>query len=133
MNLLSESATKLEFAAGTAVVLFAHGSRDPLWKLPMEAVAKAIVERQPKAQVRCSYLELCAPTLMQAVSELIAAGAISVRVFPLFLGVGKHAREDLPVLMEELRHRFPDVRMDLMPTAGENPALISLMAELALS
>ena len=117
----------------TGIILFAHGSRDPLWRLPIEAVATSILQRMPDALVRCAYLELCAPTLAQAASELIAASADNIRVLPLFLGVGKHAREDLPILMAELRAAYPATSFELLATVGENPALIALMADMALA
>ena len=117
----------------TGIILFAHGSRDPLWRLPIEAVATSILQRMPSALVRCAYLELCGPTLAQAASDLIAASAHKIKVLPLFLGVGKHAREDLPVLMAQLRAAHPATSFDLLATVGENPALIALMADIALA
>ena len=120
-------------AAVPAVILFAHGSRDPLWRLPIEAVAVQIRSQQPGAAVRCAYLELCTPSLPEAAAQLITEGANHVRVFPLFFGVGKHAREDLPVLMNELRAAHPSVQIDLLPTAGEYPQVTALMANIALA
>ena len=117
----------------TGIILFAHGSRDPLWRLPVEAVAACIAKRAPKALVRCAYLELCAPTLQEAASDLIASSARKIRVLPLFLGVGKHAREDLPLLMAHIRAAHPGTGFELLPTVGENNALIELMADIALS
>ena len=116
----------------TSVILFAHGSRDPLWRLPIQAVAAEITKRQAGVQVRCAYLELTEPTLPQAAAQLVAAGARNIRVLPLFLGVGKHAREDLPLLISEVRAAHPGVDVQLLATVGENPALIALMAEIAL-
>ena len=117
----------------TGIVLFAHGSRDPQWRLPIEAVAQQISERSPSALVRCAYLELCLPSLPDAATDLIAAGARKIKVFPLFLGVGKHAREDLPLLIQDIRMAHPDITIELLPTAGENQALITLMADLAMA
>lgn len=117
----------------SGIILLAHGSRDPQWRLPIEAVAAQIRQRQPAARVRCAYLELCAPTLPEAATDLIAGGARSLKVFPLFLGVGRHAREDLPLLAEKIRAMYPDVEVELLATAGESPALIALMADIALS
>ena len=116
-----------------AIILFAHGSRDPLWHLPIEAVAAAIRARDSDALVGCAYLELSTPDLAQCATDLIAAGARQLRVFPLFLGVGKHAREDLPQLVAQLRAAHPDVKVELMAAAGEHPLLTSLMADIALS
>lgn len=116
-----------------AVILFAHGSRDPLWRLPIEAVAAQIRSQQPRAAVLCAYLELCTPSLPEAAAQLVSEGASHVKVFPLFFGVGKHAREDLPVLMDELRAAHPSVQIDLLPTAGEYPQVTALMADIALA
>ncbi len=115
-----------------AVIVFAHGSRDPLWRAPVEAVAARIAQRAPDTFVCCAYLELCAPELPDAVAQALAAGARRVRVLPLFFGIGKHAREDLPALMASLQASHPDVRFELMRPAGENDRLTSLLAELAL-
>ena len=63
----------------------------------------------------------------------VAAGARQLRVFPLFFGVGKHAREDLPLLLAQLRAAHPDVAIELLPAAGEDDRLTALMADIALS
>ena len=117
----------------TGIIVFAHGSRDPQWRKPIEAVATQISQRQPDTLVSCAYLELCLPTLADATNDLIAAGAQKIRVFPLFLGVGKHAREDLPLLIDQIRAAHPHVNIELLPTAGESEAVISLIAQIALS
>jgi len=116
-----------------AVIVLAHGSRDPLWRLPVEAVAQAIAERSGGGMTaRCAYLELCEPSLPGAAAELVAAGAQEVRVLPLFFGMGKHAREDLPQYMLALQQRHPGVVFRLLPTAGENPKLLNVLADMAL-
>jgi sirohydrochlorin cobaltochelatase len=114
------------------VVVFAHGSRDPLWRAPVEAVARGIAGRDPQALVACAYLELCEPDMPTAVADLVQRGATSVRVLPLFFGMGKHAREDLPVIMRDLAQRHPGVALQQLPTAGEDPRLTALLAQIAL-
>jgi sirohydrochlorin cobaltochelatase len=116
-----------------ATILFAHGSRDPLWRKPIEAVALRITEMAPQVQVRCAYLELTAPDLTTSADELIALGVSHLTVLPLFLGVGKHAREDLPVLVAELQAKHPEVVINLRPAIGEDAQMIDLMARIALS
>ncbi|MEO7161218.1 MAG: CbiX/SirB N-terminal domain-containing protein [Polaromonas sp.] len=115
------------------IILFAHGSRDPLWRQPIEAVAAQISARQPGILVRCAYLEICAPSLPEAAADVIASGARQLRVFPLFLGVGKHAREDLPLLIEQIRASHPDVLIELLPAAGEYEQMTMLMADIAVA
>ena len=114
------------------VVLFAHGSRDPLWHKPMEAVAAAIALAQPGIPVACAYLELSTPDLFTACATLLAQGVRDITVVPMFLGVGRHAREDLPLLMTELKQRYPEVVFTLRPAVGEDPRLVDLLAKIAV-
>jgi sirohydrochlorin cobaltochelatase len=114
------------------VIVFAHGSRDPLWRLPVESVAQQIALSDGQAVVSCAYLELCEPDLATAARELVQRGATRVRVLPLFFGMGKHAREDLPVLMAELTAEHPQVTFEKLPAAGEDPRLTALLAQIAL-
>ena len=116
----------------TGIVLFAHGSRDPLWHKPMEAVAAQIRLQEPHATVACAYLELSQPDLPTAVAELVTQGVQAVRIVPMFLGVGKHAREDLPVLVQALRTTYPQLALSLQGAVGENPRLVQLLAQIAL-
>jgi sirohydrochlorin cobaltochelatase len=118
--------------ATRGIILFAHGSRDPLWHKPIEAVAARIATLSPHTPVVCAYLELSTPDLPTATRALLAQGARHVTILPLFLGVGKHAREDLPVLVDALRASYPDVQFALQPAVGEDARLVQLMAEIAL-
>ena len=114
-------------------ILFAHGSRDPLWRKPIEAVARHIRDIAPAVQVRCAYLELTEPDLLTSAAELATLGVASITVVPLFLGVGKHAREDLPRLVATLQASYPHIAFDLRPAIGEEAQMIELMARIALS
>ena len=115
-----------------AVILFAHGSRDPLWRRPIEAVAHQMKQLSPQIEVACAYLELSEPDLPSTVSKLAEHGIASIRIVPMFLGVGKHAREDLPQLVQELKSRYPNVSFELRQAVGEEPQLIQSMATIAL-
>lgn len=116
-----------------ATILFAHGSRDPLWRQPMEAVATRARQLDAQTLVRCAYLELTEPDLPGCVAELVAAGARAITVVPMFLGVGRHAREDLPQLMATLQARHPQVSFRLQAAIGEDARVVDLLARIALA
>ena len=115
-----------------AIILFAHGSRDPLWHKPIQSVAERIVRRSPQTVVRCAYLELTEPDLPHVASALVAEGATSLCVVPMFLGVGRHAREDLPELISGLKIDHPSVDITCQPAVGEQSQLLDLLAKIAL-
>ena len=113
------------------VILFAHGSRDARWREPMEAVALRVAKRDPDIVVSCAYLEMMTPDLPSATLALMARGATSIRVVPMFLGIGKHLREDLPELLAALRNAHPGMTFTLDMAVGEQPAVIELLADIA--
>ena len=116
----------------SAVVLFAHGSRDPLWRAPIDAVATEIQRQAPQVAVRCAFLELMTPDLEAAVDALVSEGHRAVRVVPMFLGMGRHAREDLPALTAALRQRHPTLELEVQPAIGEQSEMTRCMARTAL-
>jgi sirohydrochlorin cobaltochelatase len=115
-----------------ALVLFAHGARDPRWAEPFEAVATRIRAAAPQLPVVLAFLELMAPTLEGAVARLVADGATAIDVVPLFLGTGGHLRHDLPPLVDGLRSAHPGVVIRLHPAIGEHAAVAEAMARAAL-
>jgi sirohydrochlorin cobaltochelatase len=115
-----------------AIILFGHGSRDPQWRQPIEAVAARLQQRHPQLPVRCAYLEFDQPGLADAASEVIAAGASQVSIVPMFLGTGTHARKDLPALLQTLRQAHPQVHFSLQRAVGDDPRVLDLLATIAL-
>lgn len=119
-------------ASNRATVLFAHGSRDPLWSRPIEAVAARMQQQASGTIVRCAYLELTPPDLPGVVAELAGGGTTEIVVLPMFLGVGRHARSDLPELVDRLCALYPALHIALRPAIGEDPRVIDLLARIAL-
>lgn len=113
------------------IVLFAHGSRDPLWHRPMQAVAAQILQTQSGVAVECAYLELSPPDLPTVCAKLVERGIRTITIVPMFLGVGKHAREDLPLLVTALREAHPQIDFELQGAVGEDLRLIALLADIA--
>ncbi len=118
--------------APRGIVLFAHGSRDPRWSAPIEAIARRMRQLDPAARIACAYLEFTPPGLPEACARLIAEGAASLTVWPMFLGMGRHAREDLPRLLTAARHAHPGVPITQAAPIAEHPAVLEALACAAL-
>jgi sirohydrochlorin cobaltochelatase len=116
-----------------AIVLFAHGSRDPTWRTSIDQVAKRLREHAPHNFVRCAFLEMTEPDLLTVTQELFVNKAKRITIVPMFIGIGRHVREDLPMLVAELERRFPSIEFILRRPIGEEPALINMLAKLALT
>ncbi len=113
----------------TGLILFAHGARDPRWAAPFEAVLQRVRQLQPTLQLRLAFLELMEPSLPAAAQDLVDAGCQRISVQPLFLGTGGHLRRDLPLLMDDIRIRHPQVLWTLQIAIGEQPAVMEAMAQ----
>ncbi len=116
-----------------AIVLFAHGARDPRWAEPFEAVGARLRVLAPSVVVAHAYLEFMTPDLPQAGAGLVAAGCATIDIVPLFLGAGGHVRKDLPALVDALRGAHPTVHWRLGCAIGQVDAVIEAMAVAALA
>lgn len=110
------------------VILFAHGARDPRWAEPFQRLQQIVAAQQPQSHVVLAYLELMSPGLPDAVAAQVAQGIADISIVPLFLGPGSHLREDFPALLNELRQRYPQVRLTALPALGESDALLHAIA-----
>jgi sirohydrochlorin cobaltochelatase len=50
----------------------------------------------------------------------------------MFLGTGRHAREDLPALVDAVRQAHPGVEVVLQKPVGEDSRVVDLLAKIAL-
>ena len=116
----------------TALVLFAHGARDPEWANPMRRVQAEIRQRLPGVTVELAFLEFMAPTLLECVNGLIAQGVRKIVVLPMFIAQGGHLKRDVPELLEQLRGQHPGVEFLLSGAIGENEIVVQAMATAAL-
>lgn len=116
-------------AAASALILFAHGSRDPQWAEPMRRIQAEIERRAGAPRVTLAFLEFTAPDLATAVGDAVAAGARRISIAPLFLGQGGHLRRDLASLVADARSAHPAVAIDVLPAIGEMPEVLAAIAE----
>jgi sirohydrochlorin cobaltochelatase len=119
-------------AMTTAIILFAHGARDPEWATPMRRVQAAIRNSAPAMPVELAFLEFMAPDLPTCAAEAIAAGARKVVVLPMFIAQGGHLKREVPEMLADLRARWPAVEFVLDRAIGEEESVVQAMAEAAL-
>ncbi len=116
----------------TALILFAHGARDPEWANPMRRVQASIRQQVPGLHVELAFLEFMTPTLLDSAEALIASGIDKLVVMPMFIARGGHLKRELPEMIEALRASHPDVEFFLGGAIGENETVIQAMAEAAV-
>ena len=111
-----------------AVILFAHGARDPQWARPFQQLVTELGELLPGERIVLAFLELMQPSLHACAASLHADGVRTLRVVPVFLGMGGHLKDDLPKLVTEIRARHPDLDITVDPPIGEQTEVITAIA-----
>ena len=111
-----------------AIILFAHGARDPEWALPFERLRAAVKQRMPGVWVEIAYLEFMQPDLARAVDGLIDSGAQQIDIIPAFMAQGAHLKRDLPELIAAAQARHPQAVFTLHPALGESQPVLDAMA-----
>jgi len=107
-----------------ALVLFAHGARDPEWAEPLRKIQDKVAARLPEIAVELAFLEVMRPTLAETIDELLKAGRTSIVVAPIFIAQGGHVKRDVPRLMEDLRRSHPTATLTLLPAIGDVDAVL---------
>jgi sirohydrochlorin cobaltochelatase len=116
-----------------ALILFAHGARDPRWAAPFERLREIAQAQLPDTEVVLAFLELMSPRLPEAVAGLAHNGCTSVSVVPVFLGQGGHVLRDLPLLVDELRGSFPLLEISVAAAVGEDAAVLEAIARYCIA
>lgn len=108
----------------TAIVLFAHGARDPEWAQPFIKIRDLLAQQFPNTPVLVAYLELMQPALNTAINELVAQGTQSITLIPLFMARGGHLKQDLPRLLNEIYLQHPHIQFHTAPAIGEVESIL---------
>ncbi|MDB5988829.1 MAG: putative cobalamin [Herbaspirillum sp.] len=115
-----------------ALILFAHGARDPAWMAPFLRLQTLLQTQQPGLMVKLAFLELMTPDLPQCVAQLLPDGIDDITVVPVFLGQGGHVQRDLPQLIATLRLAYPGLSLQAAAPVGEDADVLDAMARYCL-
>ena len=113
----------------TALVLFAHGARDPDWRLPFEDLQRRIAARRPDLTVELAFLEVTEPSLADTVTRLAGAGHTRIIVAPMFMAQGGHLKRDLRRMLDGLRDSHPAITLEVLPAVGEIEPVLNAISD----
>ncbi|MEU1038402.1 sirohydrochlorin chelatase [Streptomyces sp. NPDC005907] len=106
--------------APPALVMVAHGSRDPRALATVRALAERVRELRPMLPVRLGHIELNEPLLPGTLASLDTGEAVLV---PLLLSRGYHVKQDIP----EAAAAFPELSTRVAAPLGPHPLLVETL------
>ena len=138
-----------------ALLLAGHGTRDPEGVAGFTALTRRLSAREHSAggpasavldpmaadrmaadrmapdgiDVAGGFIELSAPPLRDAVSDLAARGHRTLVAIPLMLSAAGHSKGDVPAALARETARHPGLVMKYGRPLGPHPVLLSLLAD----
>lgn len=103
-----------------ALIVLAHGSRDERSVTTIHAIAEM-------TGARAAFLDLAAPSLDDAVDQLVGEGHPEIVVVPLLLTDAYHANHDVPAVVTAAEARHPGVRVRVTQTLGLDNAVFTVL------
>ncbi|MCC7369049.1 MAG: sirohydrochlorin chelatase [Chloroflexi bacterium] len=113
-----------------AVVLAAHGTRDPAGAAEARAFAAALAARLgPTLPLWPAFLELTDPPILDTLARLAEAGVRETVVLPLMLFGAGHVKNDVPAALAVARERHPTLTLRYGAPLGVQPELLRVLDE----
>ena len=114
-----------------ALLLIAHGSRQPEANADLHFFAEELRRRGAYDFVLASYLELAEPSIEQGVATCVEQGAERIVLLPFFLSSGVHVQRDLAAARDRLANQFAHIDIRLAEPLGRHALLLTIVEERA--
>jgi sirohydrochlorin cobaltochelatase len=115
----------------SAYLVIAHGSRDKEANDAFSEFLNQLRQAFPKRHVQGAFLELCKPSIPEAIASCIAEGMTQIFILPLMFFPGRHVKKDIPAFIEEAKARHPDVDFHYSGPLASDSRMLKLVAEKA--
>ncbi len=112
-----------------AMLVVGHGSRDAAGVAEFWELARTIRAIAGELLTGFGFIELAAPTVDEAIDELVALGATEIVSVPLVLLAAGHLKNDGPAALARARTRHPGVRFVLGRDLGIEPGVLEIAAD----
>lgn len=110
-----------------AMVVLAHGSRDPRSAATIQAIVTAARALRPHVRVEAAFLDLSAPLFPVVVADLVDAGCDAIVVVPLLLTEAFHATTDVPLAIATASEKHTHLTISASNILGLDPAFLDVL------
>ncbi|MFR9673191.1 sirohydrochlorin chelatase [Streptomyces sp. TR06-5] len=114
-------------SAAPALVLVAHGSRDPRHAATVASVCRELGTLRPALRVEAAFLEFDTPPVGRVLEALHGEGRREAVAVPLLLSRAFHARTDIPRTLREAVSALPGTEVRQADVLGPDPLLLTAL------
>ncbi|WP_408006449.1 sirohydrochlorin chelatase [Pseudalkalibacillus sp. A8] len=112
-----------------AILYIGHGSRVEEARNQAARFMQQSMEHQSVPIQEISFLELAHPTIEEGFQRCLERGATRIAVVPVLLLTAGHAKTDIPLELERLQMRWPDVQITYGRPFGVHMGIIDILVE----
>ncbi|UUN29903.1 sirohydrochlorin chelatase [Streptomyces sp. FIT100] len=114
-------------AHSPALLVIAHGSRDPRHAATVHALVRRVRALRPALRVSTAFLDFNAPSVPQVLERMANDGVRDVVALPLLLTRAFHAKADIPAVLRDARTSHPRLRITQAEVLGPSPLLLDAL------
>ncbi len=113
-----------------AVVFVGHGSRNKLATEEFLKVVKAFTEKAVGADTYYGFVELEKPAIIDTLFEVADKEQYKdIIIIPVFLFSSRHVKNDIPILVEKIKEKYPEKNIYCAETIKSHPLMTELIQE----
>ncbi len=111
-----------------AILLLGHGSRLTKANNTLKHIADMVQNMGDLSLVEIAFMQFGKPDFFQGISTCISKGAKKIIIHPYFLYKGRHFKEDIGEMIEDVSKQYPEIEFSLTEPLGihENIAKVIL-------
>ena len=115
------------------LLIVAHGSRRTESNEEIRSLATQVAQQTGDTYgfIGSAFLELAKPSIPDGIQHCIDLGAEIVTIMPFFLSAGRHVVVDVPQLVREKQHEYPNVQIRIAPYLGVSSLMPQLIVQSA--
>ena len=110
-----------------ALLILDHGSRQESANEEFRQLAERLRTLRPDLIVEYAHMEVADPDMAAGVAACVARGAKEIVVHPYLLAAGRHTRETIPSLVEQVSQEYPDLQFTITAPLGPHEKLVELV------
>lgn len=118
----------VEMPGADALLVIGHGTRESQGVEQFHRVVEQLRAALAPRRVAPAFLELCAPSIPEAIAELAGAGVTRVTAAPLLLFAAGHAQHDIPAILAAAHVAHPQIEFRQASCLECHPAIVELSA-----
>ncbi|AOP36524.1 ferredoxin [Leptospira tipperaryensis] len=109
------------------ILIVGHGSRENASNLEFEEFVEGYRNLHPATTIRTAYIELTTPDFKTTLREF-AFTHKKIVILPLFLFASGHVKNDIPLILSDLKEEFPEHRFLPAMPLGIHSNIIKLLS-----